>query len=626
MGRNILLTTLGNTFDYDRHSYFTYNDNGLVRYCEGISNAEAGAKYILSKVSVDKIIVLGPSSAVQDENIEEEISLRDYCGFSAAMPEMYSEYKFFCYRIMQFINHIDIEGTDLLESISDFDRQMIMSILKTYCNDLPTEEKESRKIDQLFFLFNQYTELFEHLLERIPNLDKKKKTWLKHYLYMRMNRSHKMSTLDQNEDIKVQFVPTVPKDENNLRMGNLPTILDSIMEGNRSEINVYVDLQGMDIADSHTLINVLFMLQNEKGKRINIQEIIMTTYRPSLFTNPIENQKNRLELSELLSGMDAFLQFGKVDSIRRYWDTRNIKDEHVEKLIYAMQTVDVGITLCSVSELEQGIRMLKMVFADEQKSSDAIESMIFSIMENAIRYDYGNLLNGEEINILALVRWAMNKHFYQQALTIIESRVPHDLVTSGIFYYARDEKELEEYLLRVNEAYWAVQPKDRYQFDDMEHYFVKFYRRREAYRKKPKIPIEGFLKLRLDEIYNEDSKVKSYTLFQGERETLHQFLLTYMQIGNIRNQISHAQEVNLSYEEWSLDEQNEKIRILQNTIGKFVDLYTEVKEMLDPDGPKPYLISQDDFKAYCKDHAISWDEMRLMKEQKRLQEAAENNV
>ena len=100
MKRNILLTTLGNTFDYTRHNYFTYDEDGDQKYCEGISTAEAGAKYILSKVPVDKIIVLGPSSKLGDENTREEVALRDYCDYSAAVPEMYSEYKFFCYRIM----------------------------------------------------------------------------------------------------------------------------------------------------------------------------------------------------------------------------------------------------------------------------------------------------------------------------------------------------------------------------------------------------------------------------------------------------------------------------------------------------------------------------------------------
>ena len=619
MERNILLTTLGNTFDYSRHNYFTYIEGGNQRYCEGISTAEAGAKYILSKVAIDKIIVLGPSSEFRDENTREEVALRDYCDYSAAVPEMYSEYKFFCYRIMQFLNRVDIEGNDLLDEIRGEERKEILDAVHAFCEQKGLK-KEGERLDETFHRLNLDQRFFEEMVASLPDMNRKKTGWLKHYLFMLLHRSHKMDSLDLNEDITVQFVPTIPKGENNLRMGNLPNILDTIMEGNRSAVNVYVDLQGMDIADSHTLINVLFTLQNEKTKNIDIREIITTTYHPTLFTSPIENQKERLELSELLSGMDAFLQYGKVYSIQRYWNSRNIQDEHIDKLIYAMRTVDVGITLCSVSEMEQGIKMLKMVFADESEPSDAIESMVFSILESGIKSDYGRLLKGEEINILALIKWAMEKHFYQQALTIIESRVPHDLVCSGIFYYARNKKDLEEYLKRMNETYWSVVPKDRYQFDDMEHYFIKFYRRKEAYRKKPKVPIEAYLNLRLDEIYKEDSKVRSYSLYRGDRETLYEFLMAYMQIGNLRNQISHAQEININSVDWDTGHENEKIQILRERIYDFIKLYEKVRTAIDRTSGRPYLISQEEFKQYCKDHPITWEELRAEKEKKKNQE------
>lgn len=616
MERNILLTTLGNTFDYTRHNYFIYDEDGDQKYCEGISTAEAGAKYILSKVPIDKIIVLGPSSEFGDENISREAALRDYCDYGAAVPEMYSEYKFFCYRIMQFLNRVDIEGNDLLDEITGEERKRIVEAVHSFCEG-QSLKKEGERLDEIFHRLNLEPRTFETMLANLPDMDRKKISWLKHYLFMLLHRSHKMNPLDLNEGITVQFVPTIPKGENNLRMGNLPDILDTIMGGKHSSVNVYVDLQGMDIADSHTLINVLFMLQNEKNKNIDIREIITTTYQPSRFTSPIENQKDRLELSELLSGMNAFLQYGKVYSIERYWNSRNIRDEHIEKLIYAMRTVDVGITLCSVSEMEQGIKMLKMVFADESEPTDAIESMVFSILESGIKSDYGKLLKGEEINILALVKWAMDKHFFQQALTIIESRVPHDLVSSGIFYYARNKRDLKDYLERMNETYWSVVPKDRYQFDDMEHYFIKFYRRKEAYRKKPKVPVEAYLKLRLDEIYEDDSKVRSYSLYRGDRETLYQFLLSYMQIGNLRNQISHAQEINTNYMEWDMKQENEKIQILRDRIQEFVKLYEKVRTAIDRSSGKPYLITQEEFKQYLKDHPITWEELRVEKEKKK---------
>ena len=587
--RNILLTTLGNTFDHSRHNYYSYDDHGTLRYCEGISTAEAGSKYILSKVPIDKIIVLGPRSSYKDENIDEEILLRDLCEFGAGLPEQYSEYKFYCYRIMQFLNKVDIEGTDLLEELSEEEQKDLLAMLEKF---YPRDHWK-----EVFHELNRDFSTYEDLLDGLPNMDKRRRKWLKHYLFMRMDRSYKMMSSNINEDIAVQFCITNRVGEKRVRLGNLPNILEMLQEGSDA-VNVYVDLQGLDMADPHTLINVLFMLQSERKNKINIEEIITTTYRPALFTNPIEDQKNRLELSELLSGMDAFLKYGKVDSIRDYWQSRNIEDKHIDKLIYAMQMVDIGITLCSVTDLENGIRMLKSVFADKTKHSEAIESMIFNILETGIRNDYGNLLKGPEINNLVLIKWAMRKHFYQQALTIIESRVPYDLVRSGVFYYARNEEEKQEFLHRMSELYWKTPSKDRYQFDDLSHYFIKFYRRREAYQKKTPTPLETYVDLRLDELFEEDAPYRVYTNANGKRPAFKEFFMAYLRIGNIRNQISHAQEVDLTGEDWDVSQISEKVNILETSINDFVLLYEKVRTGINKKNINEWMVTQEEFKEY----------------------------
>lgn len=596
MPRNILLTTLGNTFDHNRHNYYSYEVNSELKYCEGISTAEAGAKYILSHVPVDKIIVLGPRSSCRDENMEKEIMLRDLCIFGADLPEQYSEYMFFCYRIMQFLNSVDIEGADLLDELSEEEKKVITDGIAEY---YPKEQ-----FPHLFYSFDGDLDRYEELLDQIPNMDKRKRTWLKHYLFMRMDRSRRMKTLGDNEDITVQFIATSQNSESNVRMGNLQNILRYILDDGKDEVNIYVDLQGMDIADSHTLINVLFMLQNEKKNKIMIQEIITTTYRPALFTNPIEDQKSRLELSELLSGMNAFLQYGKVDSIRDYWLSRNIEDEHIDRLIFAMQTVDVGISLCSVNELEEGIRMLKSVFSEKRTSTDSLETVIFNIMESGIRQDYGPLLKNAEINVFALIKWAMKKHFYQQALTIIESRVPYDLVRSGVFYYARNEEERQEYMKRLNEVFWKSPAKDRYQFDHMEHYYIKFYRRREAYNKRTDDALGTYIEMRMDEIFDPESEIHSYTKSNSKRSVFTEFLRAYLQIGSIRNNISHAQEAGLGEASKSLREPNEKIRVLKESIQEFMRLYEIVKTGTSPKNPNPYIVTAEEFYIYRNENRL----------------------
>lgn len=604
MTKNILVTTLGSTIDYNRHNYYSYNNQEKIRYCEGISSAEAGAKYILSKIPIDKIIVLAPSSFKKKEELEEEMKLRDFCELGAAFPENYSEYKFFCYRIMQFLNNVDIEGMDLMETVTEEEQEEIRLASK--------EILPSADMRHLFAEFDRNYQSFETYLDALPNMDRRKRRWLKHYLFMRLDRELKMTSRGVNEDITVQFCPTIKEGEQYVRLNNLANILEYIIEDGRDEIQVYVDLQGMDLADSHTLVNVLFMLQNEKSKKVTIEEIITTSYRPALFANPIEDQKNRLELSELLSGMDAFLQYGKVDSIRKYWLGREIKDHHIDQLIYAMRMVDVGITLCSVPEMEYGIQLLREAFREKSEPTDAVESVIFNILETGIRKDYGSLLKGNdnEINVYALIKWAAKKHFYQQALTIIEAKVPYDLVRSGVFYYARSADEKQKFMEILNEAYWRTSSKDRYVFDDLEHYYIKNFRRKEAYNKRTNDVLTAYIGMRIDELFDPNSEIKAYSKANSKRPVFEQFLRAYLQIGSVRNEIAHAQFSGEAMVAEDLTFKNPKIEMMEKTIDDFTELYRQVRTGISKNDKNEWMISQEEFKEYRNSHRIQFDHRR----------------
>jgi hypothetical protein len=94
------------------------------------------------------------------------------------------------------------------------------------------------------------------------------------------------------------------------------------------------------------------------------------------------------------------------------------------------------------------------------------------LLHNGIRSDYGKLLEGEEIDELELVKWAMRKKFYQQALTLVESRFPNHFVNKGIFYYANDDESKKLFMDEMNKDYWSAHPKDRWWVNNVYHFFI----------------------------------------------------------------------------------------------------------------------------------------------------------
>ncbi|MBQ0065262.1 MAG: TM1812 family CRISPR-associated protein [Firmicutes bacterium] len=582
--RNIFITTLSNTFHHDFHHYYSFKKDGKYTYCDGISTAEAGAKYILSTVDIDKILVLGPPSAVKDENVDFDIKLRDFCSMGAQLPSVYSEYKFFCYRIMQYLNQIDIEGTDIYMGMNRIERKELLGHI--------AEELSHNTKGDLFDQYNTELNSYYRLLSQIPSLNREVERWIRHYLFMKLSSNYKMRPLSQNEHIKVRFIPTSKKEENPLKMGNLTEILHHILSGNNTKVNLYVDLQGLDIAEAHTFINVLMMLLNKETGNLDIKQIITTTFQPTKFTNPIENQKERLELSELLVGIDAFLQYGKVTMISNYWRSKNIQDVHIERIIDAMETVDLGISLCNITQLELGIQKLKQAFKKRKKPGAFLESAIFSILEDRLKNDYGPLLEGEELNVLELIKWVTNKHFYQQALTIIESRIPIDFVQNGILYYANSEEQKQTFFEVMNQLYWKAIPKDRYQFNAINHYFIKFYRRQKVYQKGSTDIVSDYATMRINDMVNPDLRLKTFTAYQGPKENLIQLYISYLRISDMRNQISHA--MNLSEDTNDL---KENINFLVSSIFEFVQLYEDIKKDCDTKC-SPVIVSNQEFEDY----------------------------
>ena len=118
--KNILITTLGYSTRKDALDYFVYTDeNGEKLYCTGISIAEAGTKYILSKNQIDEILVVANTTAVNEYDNTEPLPLREAIIEKMSDINKLSEYGFYQYRIQQFLDGLDIDLYEILENVPE---------------------------------------------------------------------------------------------------------------------------------------------------------------------------------------------------------------------------------------------------------------------------------------------------------------------------------------------------------------------------------------------------------------------------------------------------------------------------------------------------------------------------
>lgn len=603
--RNILITSLDSMENRFEHRFFYYKDGKKTVYCDAVGVAEAGAKYILSKVDIDEIIVLGTGATYNKGDELRHIELSSFSDYNASEIDTLSEYEFFRYRIAQYIHELDIEGIDVYEDIDPERKEELIAVYNDFLSKAPEHVvSEDRKKDSMFHLLTTDRVRYEKLLDILPDeTEDHDLAWLHRYIYNRLEDSFKLRALPENDYLEMCFIPTTEKRISNVPIENIREIIDAIHHNDAEVINLYMDMQGIGYISGNTLIQIMSMLSDQDSCRVELKEIITTHYDADSFASPIDNQGMRsYSLSQLVSGMKAFIQFGKVDTIREFWESRHIQNKHIEKLLYGMKCVDDGISLCHIGDLEYGIRILKLVFSETPREDlPEMESNIFTVLEEVIRADYGELLEGKEIDSMALIRWAYRKKFYQQVLTVIESRIPKDIVREGILYYAIDEDSKVAMLEEIADDYFGENSKNKWFFDDLDHYFIKYYGRNIVYAKQsPEDRARDYVKMRVESVYHgRDGLIKAWSRLENKPEVLREVLEAYYLIAPIRNEINHAESraPERSMDEIDVHKENERMTLLTGAIERFISAYETALAEREP-GDTPATIDRDEFRDY----------------------------
>lgn len=410
--KNILLTNMS-TLPQNPHQsdYFGefVNEQGEVetRYCQGISQLEAGTKYFLSKVDIHKIVVIGT------EATEKRTHKREGKDVVVALPA-------------------DEAGMQVEGAISadEFYVERILEFL----------QKDEGDFDS------------ETLAGRIPMIA--------------LKRNRKQLTKEHFEIIKDVAKPheTAAFEVDNVQ-GIVNTILDSAK--GEEKINLYIDMQGGIRTSGFVRNAVLSIVGNERDSRVEIQEIIATEYNHDQKVSKIVDETKRYKIMDLAAAMNAFVRYGKVDLLKKYCEERKVYPVKYDpntpnedrkplgNLLWLMEKVDDSISLCNVKGLDEAIEGMKsllsqkngmMSYKHEYDDDRVFVKSVFDILIDGIERDYGKVLTatGDEC-VLEKISWCTRKGFLQQALTLVEDQMPK------VFFKKEVDAQDDKYVLKYEE-------------------------------------------------------------------------------------------------------------------------------------------------------------------------------
>jgi len=238
------------------------------------------------------------------------------------------------------------------------------------------------------------------------------------------------------------------------------TIDEFVKKYSEKEIHFFLDVQGGYRTQSSILNNIL-QATRLFNNNVFIDQIISTDFDPSrLDENLIKDETSNVLSSELIDAIKVFKRSCRAEDINDYF--KYVNNDKKPKLIKVLTTLSESILLGNVDDTLNILQEFKTdstnYIQDIEKNNDVekIDKEILCSFTNDLIEEIENsgIFNGnQEIDLLKYVEWCYNKSLIQQALTIIESKMPEYIEKiAGIEYtLPRDGNVIDDYCVEFLE-------------------------------------------------------------------------------------------------------------------------------------------------------------------------------
>ena len=606
MKHKIMITSLRKRDVKEGLQYFCYSDGERNMYCDALTSAEAGSKYILANHNIDIIFAFGSDSTHDMGDDLRSMSLQEGNSFYSADIKDMSSFSLYRYRLAEYLDEINAEIQDIRELLDEDQQRSAEEFIRDYFNNEVNANgphKLNRFFDRLFRDNDLRADMEEKLRQTASEIGAdpdKYLSWTWNYLYQELRDSSKLQLLECNEDVRINFISTEDDDDSektftDLLISSIEHVRD-ISGSDGGEVEIYLCTQNDNARDTFVLTSLMETIRAMPGSRERVVRIIQTDAPSDKMVEDITDDTGKLGVYELLSATRAFLRYGKTDLLLDFRDSSGIHNPEIDRMLYAMRNIDTGISLCDISDIERGIAKLKEIFSENNAiTGDSFAEKYFNIIAQGIRQDYGSLLCGKKIEFIELVKWAYRKGFWQQTLTLIESRAPRDFIDKGIYYYCDSEKDREAIVEKFGRIYYDLKPFEKYKLDDIDHYYIKFYSRwRSPHPKDDKEYQLEYTNVRMEELDTEDDElIRAHTVCP-DRDALKDLLFAYYYLGDVRNATNHAEDEFSGFTSVRNDSDvSDRMNLITQAVDYFIHCYDKVTGLISENDAEARIIRVD---------------------------------
>ena len=329
-------------------------------------------------------------------------------------------------------------------------------------------------------------------------------------------------------------------------------LLEKAEDGSMKAVHLYLDSHGGFRDVQLTLQAVISLLGKEE---ISVENSFSVKFGKDYNTVTFDSS---MEMFDFASGINEFINYGQLTSLDRYLRSQNLYSiPDIDALMTILRKISESISICDTIRFEEGLTDLTKFL---EGTFDTSNLQILSIFIGTIKKDFGVLLTSERTAVDE-IKWCLRKEYYQQALTLIESKMPGEFVRNGLRYYC-DYNNRAQALEVFNSFNTLVNTFDRWKLKDPAHFFIRYYHKMTASGTR--------FTLIKDKIMSQHSYDPNYMLenksryAEADRDDIDRLINSYFSLCEQRNMINHGI--------------NQSIRVsdLQNSMQSFISEYENI--------------------------------------------------
>lgn len=210
------------------------------------------------------------------------------------------------------------------------------------------------------------------------------------------------------------------------------------IKGNGEDtVNIFIDVQGGDRTG-------IFLI-NSALKLIDSRNVIVTDQFSINFSrgrkiHEIVSRNAEYDIDKLSSGMQAFINYGRVDDLIEYLNSQPDSSEISKKLTHCIQEMGDAISICAPDLFSEQLGNIRSILDSDAWNKSTEKNSTFDVVVDELRSQFGILLNKKH-SVTDEIKWFIDKGFIQQALTYIEDKMPQYIYDEIVDYklYIKDK-------------------------------------------------------------------------------------------------------------------------------------------------------------------------------------------